>query len=210
VDPWWFREVNQTMQTPESPVQKAKWEWILLLLVLVCSCAGCCTPAIWRQTAAKDWRPLDERPEVWAKPDGTDALVAFTQMNAASKAPAERRVAGWLSTWPELSAVGKTEVQNLTESAPSLIRLSVLELDELGKGSPLDPDHHAVWDGGNCVLTIKSGANVMGPVQLPAAHEERRTTARILLTPLGIVGDAAITAGALTAIGLSSGMAGPM
>ena len=198
------------MQTPVSPVRKAKREWIPLLLAVLCSGAGCCTPAIWKQTAAKDWRPLHERPEVWAKPDGTDALVAFTQTDVASKAPVERRVAGWLSTWPELSAVGKTAVQHLTNSTPSLTQLSVLDLEELGKVCPLDPEPHAVWDSGSWTLTVKSGTKVLAPVQLPAAHEERRTTARILLTPLGIVGDAAITAGVVTALGLSSGMCGPM
>jgi hypothetical protein len=198
------------MQTPESPGRKARWESTPLFLLLLCSCAGCCTSAIWKQTAAKDWQPLHEQPEVWEQHNGTDALVVFTQTNSVSKAPAERRVAGWLSTWPELSAVGKTAVQNLTDSTPSLARLSVLDLDELEKISSMDPDHHVVWDGGNCVMTIKSGTTVMGPFQLPSAHEGRRTTARILLTPLGIVGDAVIIAGALTAIGLSSGMAGPM
>jgi hypothetical protein len=175
----------------------------LLLLTLVCLTSGCCTPAVWKQTAAKHWQPLHQPPEVWLTQDRQNALVVFTQNESATGKT--RSAACWISSWPELAAAGDRELRQLTNSIAPLTRLNVVTLSEPESLSPTDPEPHAVWTTEPDSLTIYLGDQVFGPKTPPATHQERKTTARILLTPVGIAGDAVIVATVITALGLSGG-----
>jgi len=196
---------NESHCATKEPIDYAGPKWFLLLVSVVVLTAGCCTPAVWKGTAAKEWRPIRQAPEVWYWPEQADALVTFKQQDAKGEHGKERVVACWLSSWPELAATRERSVRQLTNSIPTLIRMSVFQTYESEEPQPMSMKHLAVWDTKAGELTIYLEDRVFGPEQLPVTAESRKTAARVFLTPIGVAGDAVIVAAVVTALGLSSG-----
>jgi len=177
-----------------------------LLVVALCLNSGCCTRTVWQDTAAKTWTPVNRPPIVWTTVNGQDVLVAFHQQELIGDKLKERPIAVWMSSWPKPAAVGKRPLRRLTNSVPPLIPLAVFMGQEPTESDVLEEADHAVWDSSRAELSILLRDQVIGPMELPITREDRKTAARVIGTPLAVVGDAVIVAGIITAIGLSGGV----
>jgi len=178
-----------------------------LLLAVLCGASGCCTPAIWKDTAATTWKPVNTPPRVWLTVDRNDALLAFEQQEKRAKDPRQRTVACWASSTAELAAVGKRSVKKLTNSLPLLRPLEVARIAEVPDRAALEPGSPALWNTNTFEVTVALADRVFGPRRLPTTRQELQTRDRILMTPIGLAVDAVLIGGAVALVGAAS-MAG--
>jgi hypothetical protein len=162
-----------------------------VLTILTTSCA---TPALWKCTAAREWKPY--RPDqvilVTDTNQQREVVVVFTQF-ANSESTSDSRDVGWrVSQPPKEVALTKETIGLLTNS---LCQSKLVPMLFDGQESPDEyslASGYTVWNSPNQQLTIHIPGLPSGPYTLPTSHQKRRTALRVFLLPLAVTADAAI------------------
>jgi hypothetical protein len=176
----------------------------VVLLVLVTS--GCATPALWKATAIREWKPCLPTEVLLIETAGRqpDAAVLFDQWNELTH---EYRPVAWrLSQSPTNLSIGSKAVGQLTKSIAPTRTIPLFTVNAVPSDVSSAPPGYAVWDWSGKQLTIHLDGYTGGPRVLPTSHTARRTTLRVIATPLAVTADAAIVGAVLMAIGASGYM----
>jgi len=180
---------------------------IIVPLILT---VGCATPALWKQTAAREWKPNppDQVILITDTNQQRDVVVVFRQFATYGKS-GESRGAGWcVSQPPDQVALTRETISRLTNSA---CQRETVPMFFAGQELPSEESlsaGYALWHSMEQQLTVHVPDLPTGPVTLPTSHQKRQTTARVCVMPLAIATDAAIVGAALFAVGMS-GYVGP-
>jgi len=172
---------------------------------------GCATPALWKQTAARGWKP--NPPDQLLLVDSTNhepAVIVLFRQSATGASGVVRNV-GWRLDQPNTElAVGPQAIHQLTNAcpAPKTIPLSIDSSDVL-LDPTIPPSSYAVWNPKTHNLTVHVPNFPPGPHKLPTSNEEQQTSLRICVLPLAIAADTAIVGAVLFALCLGGGAGGP-
>ncbi len=165
--------------------------------------AGCATPALWKNTAAREWQPR-EVPDhllVATRTGRQDVIVVFQQRAAIGDKHKDRLVAWDLRQPPTELAVGRGAVRQLTNACESIRSMPVFSSDEVPANASSTPPGYAAREPSCGAFTVHLEGAPSGPFELPVSHVKRRSFARIAVAPFAITADAVIIAAAITAMG---------
>jgi hypothetical protein len=185
-----------------------------LLTVLVAFTTGCATPALWKQTARREWtpNPPDQLLFVESTDHQHDVVVLFRQF--ADGTPHEAGCVGWQLGQPSTQlALGYQAIQLLTNTCPTVQTIPLYSdtADVPAETGELSPGY-GIWNPTDQHLTLYLSEISTNPMPLPTSHQERRTALRICALPLAVAADAALMGAALFVVGLSNcgfGYVGP-
>jgi len=179
---------------------------LLALAVVTPLLCGCATPALWKHTAARNWRP-------GASPDQCfrittvghqDVLVVFHQSASRGGDKSGDRLVGWnLYQLPAELTVGADALRDLTNRCDQVEQIPMYPRDAVPAGVASTSPGYIVynrWIG----FTVHLEGVPPGPFELPVSQEECRATARIIGTPFAVAADAVII-GAIAAAALAGG-----
>lgn len=176
------------------------------LLALVAS--GCATPALWKGTAAREWKPCSPKEVLLIENVGqeSDAAVLFDQWCASAR---EFRPVAWrLCESPINLVIGAKAVKHFADSVAPCRSIPLFTVSDVPRDVTSAPPGYAVWDSAGEQLAIHLDGYTGGPFVLPTSQTARRTALRLAATPLAVTADAAIVGAVLFAIG-AQGYVGP-
>jgi len=182
----------------------------LPMIVPLILTVGCATPALWKQTAAREWKPNppDQVILVTNTNQHREVVVIFRQLATHGKSIESRDVALPVSRPNGEMAISNEVVRELTNSACECRRIPVYFADqEPINTSPLSSGY-ATWDSMEQQLTIHAPDTPTGPFKLPTSHQKQKTAARLCGLPFAVAGDAVIVGTVLFLVGIS-GYRGP-
>ncbi len=166
---------------------------ILSLLLLAALACGCATPALWKQTAAREWKPWppDELLLIHTTNQPPEIAVVCSQFTAGKMNREFRPVAWFLGHSPTNLVIGTAAITQFTNSltAPQKIPLFT---DAIPADVSAAPPGYAVWNSTNRDLTLHLDGYASNPYPLPSTRTEQRTALRVIVLPFAVVADAAI------------------
>ena len=178
----------------------------MALVFVTALAAGCATPALWKNTARREWKPnpLDGVVLVSTTNQQREVVVLFRQF-ALVGTTSECRKAGWaVSQSPEQLALAPHAVGQLTNSCGGELQTIPMFLaGNVPETASSTPPGYAVWHAADDQLTVHIDGLPAGPFTLPTTQQKRRTSERIIVLPLAVAVDAAITGAVLFAVGAS-------
>ncbi len=174
--------------------------------------SGCATPALWKHTAAREWRPqpLADQFLLLTTTGRQDVVVVFRQF-ANVDCKIKFRVVAWnLRNASSELTVGPKALRQLTNACERVQPMPVFSQDALPSDATGAPLGYILQDESRDQFTVQLDGVPPVPFELPVSRERCRSGTRIALMPLAIATDAAIvficTAGLAGAGG--GGMAG--
>ncbi len=180
---------------PEAISQIAKTSFrggVLLLLAFGLS--GCATPALWKHTAARSWRPETSTAQflVVQIADREDVVIVFDQCFGEGKGHKSRLVA-WDLRYPSTQLVlGRKAVRQFTNACDRVRLMRVLRSDGVPADVSSDSPGYVVRDPQVNKFTVCLDGAPPGPFELPFTYEETRSGMRAAFLPLTVAADAAI------------------
>jgi len=167
---------------------------LLVLPVLALLTCGCVTPALWRHTAAREWRAQSSPDQFLFTTTtcGHDVLVVFRQSTGEGSRTKERLVAWNPHHQPSELIVGPNALRQLTNACERVQLMPVFQRDSIPGSATSTPPGYVVVDQCWSGFTVHVDTIPSGPFELPASHEKTRSLMRIAGTPFAIVADAAL------------------
>ena len=165
---------------------------------------GCFTPALWKESAlVNHFEPArDARVQLFAKPDHTDVLVLYDETR--EERDSVRRRAFFLQlNVKKLQERKRPQFAN-PAAAAKLEPVPLIGPDATGTNALPGQLQVRLSKDGHQFTLLEHGAE-RGPCDLPVYPSPATTTARVLLTPLAVAGDAAIVGSLLGLIWLCHG-----
>ena len=175
------------------------------LVLLAALASGCVTPALWQSTARREWKPNPPDCVVlMSNPNQQREVAVVFRQFAQVGATTESRRAGWyVSQSPEQLALTSQAIGQLTNSCGERQSIPMFVADNVPPDASCQSPGYAVWDSRDDQLTIHIDGLPSGPFTLPTTHQKRQTAARIIVLPLAIAADTAITGAVIFALGAS-------
>jgi hypothetical protein len=183
--------------------------WLPAVVTLICT-AGCATPALWKQTAAREWKPNppDQVILVTDTNEQSDVVVVFRQF-ATWGSTGDSRDVGWcVSQSRREVALTKEAIGRLTNSACQRITVPMFFAEQEPRNAASLSAGYAVWHPMDQQLTVHATGVPAGPFTLPTSHQKRQTALRVCVLPVAVAADAALVGAALFAVGMR-GYVGP-
>lgn len=173
--------------------------------------AGCATPALWKQTAAREWKPNppDQIILVTDTNQQRDVVVVFRQFATVGNTGDSRKVAWLVSQSPAALALTTEAMGQLTNSFGKCEPVPMFfEEPESPDLSSLKPGY-TVWHSLDQKLSVHIPNLSVGPYTLPTSHQGRQTALRVCALPVAVATDAALVGAALFVVGMTHGYVGP-
>lgn len=173
--------------------------------ILTILTTGCATPALWKNTAAREWNPWspDQLLLIETADQPPEVAVFFRQVNATANGPADRPVAWLPNQSPTSLIIGHKAITQFTNSLTAFRSIPLFTADTLPADVSSALPGYAVWSSANQNLTLHVDGQPGGPYPMPVTREKVRLAERLLVLPLAVAADGAIILGCLCAIGAS-------
>ncbi len=178
---------------------------LLALAAIGLLVSGCATPALWKQTAARVWRP-DGTPDHLLMTSTTgrlDVIVVFRQSTTVGNKPKQRIVAWKPGDSPEQLLVGRSDVRRFTNACERVQLVPVFAREQVPADARTTPPGYAAAENW-CQFSLHVDGFPSGPFDLPVTNVKCRRWARVAGMPLAIGADAAIV-GTVLAAGACAG-----
>ncbi len=156
--------------------------------------SGCATPALWKHTAAREWRPqpLADQFLLTTTTGRQDVVVVFRQF-ANVDCKIKFRVVAWnLRNASSELTVGPKALRQLTNACERVQLMPVFSQDAFPSDATCAPLGYILQDESRDQFTVQLDGVPPGPFELPVSQEGCRSGTRIALMPLAIATDAAI------------------
>lgn len=181
---------------------------LLFLVLLAALACGCATPALWKCTARREWKPVAPDQVVLITDTNHQSAVAvlFRQVAAVGKTNTFRNV-GWRLGQPpaELAHTPRT-IRQLTNSCGEFAPVPLFLAGAVPANTSSQAPGYAIWNSIDQQLTVCLDGYPCGPYILPTTQTDRRTALRVLGMPFAVAADTAIILISLSVAGLG----GPM
>jgi hypothetical protein len=162
---------------------------LLLLAALAC---GCATPALWKSTARREWKPITPDQVVLITTTNQQRAVAvFFRQFAILETPNTSRNVGWrLGQSPEELALTPRTIGQLTNACSELRSVPLFLADGVPDNASSESPGYAVWNWTDQQLTVHLDGYPRGPYLLPTTQTGQRTALRVIVLPFAIAADA--------------------
>lgn len=175
----------------------------LPLLLLAALTPGCATPALWKHTAACDWKP--KQPDrvllITDTNEQREVALFFVQHQTQRKKALYRNV-GWnVSQPPDKLAVTPKTISQFTNSCRAFQTVPLYEQAIVPDHASSQPPGYAVWNSTTGQIAVHIDGFPSGPYTLPATSRERNTALRVCAMPFAIAADGAIIAALIFVLG---------
>ncbi len=179
----------------------------MALGLLAALAAGCVTPALWKSTARREWKP--NPPDclvLLTHPDQQREVAVLFRQFAQVGATTECRNVGWrASRPPEQLALTPQAIGQLTNSCGERQSIPMFVEGSVPETASSTPPGYAVWHAPDKQLRVHIDGLPSGPFTLPTTEQKRQTAARIIVLPLAVAADTALVLGAIMAMGGAGG-----
>jgi hypothetical protein len=186
------------MKTPVRILVKG-----LPLVLLPLSIGGCVTPALWQDTARREWKPNPpDRVMLIAETNHQHAVVVLFRQSEQLGKTSQCRKVGWRVS-PSLGELALTPrtIARLTNSCGEVQSVPLFQAENVPETASSIPPGYAVWSGTNQQLTVHIEGIPPGPFALPDSHERARIALRVLALPFALAADAVCGLGAVLVSG---------
>jgi hypothetical protein len=180
---------------------------ILSLLLLAALACGCASPALWKSTARRQWKPITpDQVVLITNTNHQRAVVVFFRQFVILETPNTSRNLGWrLGQSPEELALTPRTIGQLTNSCGELRSVPLFLADGVPDNASSESPGYAVWNWTDQQLSVYLDGYPRGPYLLPTTQTEQRTALRVIVLPFAVAADAAIA----LVVMMSMGGAGP-
>jgi hypothetical protein len=172
---------------------------LLSLVLLAALAGGCATPALWKSTARREWKPsTPDQVVLITNTNHQRAVAVFFCQVARVEGTTTSRDVGWrLGQSPKELALTPRAIGQLTNSCGEFRSVPLF----LAGGVPPDASSqspgYAVWNSTDQQLTVYLDGYPCGPYLLPTTQTDQHTAMRALGMPFALAADAAIGLGAI-------------
>ncbi len=182
-----------------------------VLLLLVPLLSGCATPALWKHTAAHEWRPASSPDQILtATTTGRqDVIVVFHQVTSVGDETKHRLVAWNLCQSPSGLTVGRRALRQLTNACDRVQVMPLFPSDTVPPNASSITPGYAVTGPQQSQFMVHLDAVPPGPFDLPWTKQESRLLRRAAILPLAVAADAVIVS-AVCCAGAGYGGPGPI
>jgi hypothetical protein len=181
---------------------------LLFLVLLAALACGCATPALWKSTAGREWKPMapDHVMLLTNINQQREVVVLFHQIAAVGKTNS-LRIVGWrLGQSSGELAITPRAIDQLTNSCGQFAPVPLFLAGAVPANASSQAPGYAIWNSMDQQLTVYLDGYPCGPYLLPTTRTDRRTALRVLGLPFAVAADAAIVLISLSVAGLG----GPM
>lgn len=183
------------MKTPSFQLSN-----LLALVLLAALASGCATPALWKSTACREWKPMTPDHVVLITNTNRQRAVAvfFRQIATVGTTSTSRNVGWLLGQSPGELALTPRAIGQLTNSYSELRSIPLFLADAVPTNASSQSSGYAVWNSPDQQLAVYLDGYPCGPYLLPTTQIEKRTAMRVLGMPFAVAADAVIGLGAIT------------
>jgi hypothetical protein len=179
--------LDHDMKTPS--LQTGTLLSLVLLAALAC---GCATPALWKSTDRRAWKPLTPDQVVLITSTNHQRAVAvfFRQFATVGTTSTSRNVGWLLGQSPGELALTPRAIGQLTNSCGEVRSVPLFLAGSVLTDASSQSPGYAVWNSTDQQRTVYLGGYPCGPYLLPTTQTNPRTAMRFIGMPFAA--DAAI------------------
>ena len=162
--------------------------------------SGCATPALWKSTARREWKPsTPDQVVLRTNTNRQRAVAVISRQFATVGLKHTSRNVGWLpGQSPAELALTPLAIGQLTNFCGEFRSVPLFLMNSVPTHASSQSPGYPVWNAKEDQLTVCLGGYPGGPYLLPTTRTGRRTAMRILAMPLAVAADAAIGPGVIT------------
>jgi hypothetical protein len=180
-----------------------------LFLLSSAALSGCATPALWKNTAARDWRPQPNTPQFLLAntADEQAVIIVFQQSARIGDKSKERTVAWNPHAAPQELRIGSKALRQLTNVCDRVQVMPIFPHDRIPGDATSAPPGYVVQGPPAAQFTVHLDGASPDPFELPLTAQKPRVWVRVAGMPFAVVADAEIVAAVAGALG-AQGMGG--